>query len=280
MDERRLPFLDHLGELRLRLRNAVLALLIGCVIAFWFSETLFALLARPLNQAWREVLPTQSAQLRFGSLIEPFWVYFELSIYAGLFISSPIIFHQIWKFIAPGLYDKEKKVALPFAGFSGLMFMGGGLFCYLFVFPAMFRFFLSYSNQNIGHLSGVFSFTHTDVTSGALAIEPSLFMQQYLDLTTKMLLGFGLIFELPLLIFFLSYAGLVTHRKLWKFNKYWIVLSFIIGGVLTPGPDVLSQFMMAAPLVVLYEGSILIAYIVTRRRERAAAEITTTPSSA
>jgi sec-independent protein translocase protein TatC len=99
-------------------------------------------------------------------------------------------------------------------------------------------------------------------------------IEDYLDFILKMLLGFGIIFELPLLIFFLSYAGLVTHRKLWKFNKYWIVLSFIIGGVLTPGPDVLSQFMMATPLVVLYEISILIAYIVTRRRERAAADAT------
>src|SRR5262249_20696702 len=101
------------------------------------------------------------------------------------------------------------------------------------------------------------------------------------DLTTKMLLGFGIIFELPLLIFFLSYAGLVTHRKLWKFNKYWIILSFIIGGVLTPGPDVLSQLMMATPLVVLYELSIIIAYVVTRKKERAAAEISaSTPTNA
>ena len=114
MDEKRQPFLEHLGELRLRLRNAVLALIVGCIIAFWFSETLFALLARPLNQAWHEVLPDRTANLSFGSLVEPFWVYFELSMYAGLFIASPFIFHQLWKFIAPGLYDKEKKVAVPF----------------------------------------------------------------------------------------------------------------------------------------------------------------------
>jgi sec-independent protein translocase protein TatC len=278
MDEKRQPFLEHLGELRLRLRNAVLALIVGCIIAFWFSETLFALLARPLNQAWHEVLPDRTANLSFGSLVEPFWVYFELSMYAGLFIASPFIFHQLWKFIAPGLYDKEKKVAVPFAAFSGLMFIGGAVFCYLFVFPAMFRFFLSYSNQNIGHLSGVFGFVRSDVTSGAMAVTPTLFMQQYLDLATKMLLGFGIVFELPLLIFFLSYVGLVTHRKLWKFNRYWIVLSFIIGGILTPGPDVLSQFLMAMPLVVLYEVSILIAFIVTRKREREASALTTTSS--
>jgi sec-independent protein translocase protein TatC len=278
MDERRLPFLTHLTELRLRLRNAMAALLVGCIVSFWGSKTLYALLARPLNLAWHEVLPGQTANLRFGSLIEPFWVYFELSIYAGLFLASPVIFHQLWRFIAPGLYEKEKKVALPFAAFSGLMFIGGGLFCYFFVFPAMFRFFLSYSTANIGELQGAFSFLGGNVTSGALAVEPALFMQQYLDLTTKMLLGFGLIFELPLAIFFLSYAGLVTHRKLWRFNKYWIILSFIIGGVLTPGPDVLSQFMMAAPLVVLYEASILVSFFVTRRKERAAA-INESPSA-
>src|SRR5262249_2282771 len=134
-------------------------------------------------------------------------------------------------------------------------------------------FFLSYSTTNIGELSNAFGFLSGNVTSGALAVEPALFMQQYLDLTTKMLLGFGLVFELPLLIFFLSYAGLVTHRQLWTFNQYWITLPFIIGGVLTPGPDGLSQFLMATPLVVLYEISILISYIVTRRKERAAAEL-------
>lgn len=269
MDEQRLPFLDHLQELRIRLRNAILAVLLGCAIAYAFSETLFALLARPLSLAWAEVLPNQSAGFGYKSLVEPFWVYFELSIYAGIFIASPVIFHQLWKFIAPGLYERERRIALPFAAFSGLMFIGGGLFCYFWVFPPMFRFFLSYANANIGKVSGVFSFLHADVTRAPLAVEPSLFMQEYLDITTKMLLGFGIVFELPLLIFFLSYAGIVTHRKLWKFNRYWLILAVIIGGILTPGPDVISQLLMATPLVVLYEISILIAYVVTRRRERA-----------
>jgi sec-independent protein translocase protein TatC len=277
MDERRQPFMEHLGELRIRLRNAVIALLVGCMIAFWGSETLFALLVRPLNAAWQEVLPGKQASIAYASLVEPFWVYFELSIYAGVFIASPVIFHQLWRFIAPGLYEKEKRIALPFATFSGIMFIGGGLFCYFLVFPAMFRFFLSYTNQNIGHISGMFGFVQADVTNAAMAVTPTLFMQQYLDLSTKMLLGFGIIFELPLLIFFLSFAGIVTHRKLWKFNKYWIVLSFIIGGVLTPGPDVLSQMMMATPLIVLYEASIFIAFVVTRRRERAAEVTTSSP---
>jgi sec-independent protein translocase protein TatC len=278
MDERRQPFMEHLGELRTRLRNAVIALIIGCMAAFWVSDTLFALLVRPLNAAWMEVLPNVKASISYASLVEPFWVYFELSIYAGVFIASPVIFHQLWRFIAPGLYDKEKRVALPFAFFSGIMFIGGGLFCYFFVFPAMFRFFLRYTNENVGHISGMFGFIQADVTQNPMAVAPTLFMQQYLDLSTKMLLGFGIIFELPLLIFFLSYAGIVTHRKLWQFNKYWLVLSFVIGGILTPGPDVLSQFMMATPLIVLYELSILIAYIVTRRRERAA-EVTTSSTA-
>ncbi len=270
MDDRKLPFLDHLGELRLRLRNAIIALAIGCAIAFWWSKALYGLLSQPLQDAFRVVLPGIVPKLNFASLTEPFWVYFELSIYAGIFIASPVIFHQIWKFIAPGLYQKEKRVAVPFAICSALMFIGGALFCYYLVLPAMFRFLLSYSEQNIGHIREAFGLIDVHV-AGPLAVEPTLMMSQYLDLTTRSLLAFGLVFEMPLLIFFLSYAGMVTHRKLWKFNKYWMILSFVVGGILTPGPDIISQLLMAAPLIVLYNLSIIIALVVTRRKERAAA---------
>jgi sec-independent protein translocase protein TatC len=136
------------------------------------------------------------------------------------------------------------------------------------VLPAAFRFFLSYSSENVGHMSSILGID-VNVTDKSLAIQEMLFMQPYLDFAKKMLLAFGLIFELPLLIFFLSYAGIVTHRKLWKWNKYWVILSFVIGAILTPGPDVMSQLLMALPLIVLYNMSILIALVVTRRRERA-----------
>jgi sec-independent protein translocase protein TatC len=271
MDERKLPFLDHLGELRLRLRNIVIALAVACTLTFWWAKALYSLLTRPLQDAWTSVLPGQTAKLGFASLVEPFWVYFELSIYAGIFVASPVIFHQLWKFIAPGLYDKEKRVAVPFGFFSAIMFIGGALFCYYLVLPAAFRFLLSYSDQNIGHIREAFGIIDVHIT-GPIEIAPQLFMRQYLDLTTRMLLAFGLVFEMPLFIFFLSYAGLVTHRKLWKFNKYWTILAFLIGGILTPGPDVISQLFMAAPLIVLYNLSIIIAFVITRRRERAAAD--------
>src|SRR5262249_44863147 len=129
MDERKLPFTLHLAELRTRLRNALIALLIACCVSFYFSEAFFALLARPLAEAFR-LAGLKNPGLKFGSLTEPFWVYFELSVYAGVFLASPIIFHQLWKFIAPGLYDREKKIAVPFAACSALMFIGGAMFFY------------------------------------------------------------------------------------------------------------------------------------------------------
>lgn len=273
MDDRKLPFMEHLRELRTRLRNAAIALLVAMVVCFTFAQPLYVLLARPLIAAWQEHASTLGTPvLNFGSLTEPFWVYFKVSTYAGVFLASPFIFHQLWAFIAPGLYEREKRVAMPFAVCSALCFVGGAVFCYLFVFPAAFRFFLSFSSDNAAELGRVLGFDAGNIAD-PLAVRPTLFMQQYLDLSVKMLLGFGLVFELPMLIFFLSYFGLATHRSLWRFNKYAIVLSFILGALLTPGPDIVSQLLMAAPMIVLYNVSILIAWVVTKRREaRAAAD--------
>jgi sec-independent protein translocase protein TatC len=272
MDDKKLPFVEHLRELRIRLRNAVIALMIGWVVAFAFSDTLYAFLARPLVRAFAERGIT-AAQLNFASLTEPFWTYFELSLWAGIFIASPVIFHQIWKFVAPGLYEKEKRVAIPFAVCSALCFIGGALFCYFLVLPAAFRFFLSYSSDNLGRMKAIFGFVDFNPAGGTLGLQPQLFMSQYLDLTTKFLLGFGIVFEMPLLIFFLAYAGLVTHKSLWKFNKYAVVISFIVGAILTPGPDIVSQLLMATPMIVLYNLSIIIAWWVARgRAKRLAAE--------
>jgi sec-independent protein translocase protein TatC len=270
MDDRKMAFTEHLRELRTRLRNSILALIVAILITYFFSQPLFALLCQPYIDAYR-ANNLGAAQLEFASLIEPFWVYFKVSMYSGIFVASPVIFYQLWQFIAPGLYSKEKRIALPFAIFSALFFISGALFCYYFVFPVAFKFFLSYANANISQMQEMFG-VHVNVNvADPLIVHPTIFMEQYLDLSTKMLLGFGLIFEMPLLIFFLAYAGLVTHRSLWKFNKYAIVLSFVIGAILTPGPDVVSQLLMATPMVVLYNLSILIAYLVTKRKEAAAA---------
>ena len=270
MDDRKMAFTEHLRELRTRLRNSILALILAICVTYFFAQPLFALLCQPFINAYR-ANGLGEAQLEFASLTEPFWVYFKVAMYAGIFVASPVIFYQLWQFIAPGLYSKEKRIGLPFAIFSALFFISGALFCYSFVFPVAFKFFLSYSSANISKMQEVFG-VHVNVSvADPLKVHANIFMEQYLDLSSKMLLGFGLVFEMPLLIFFLSYAGLVTHRSLWKFNKYAIVLSFVIGAILTPGPDVVSQLLMATPMIVLYNLSILIAFVVTRRKEKAAA---------
>jgi sec-independent protein translocase protein TatC len=173
----------------------------------------------------------------------------SIGLWAGIFVASPVIFYQLWKFIAPGLYKKERRTAVAFAFFSGIFFVCGALFCFYFALPRLYEFFLGYNSETLISL-------------------PS--MQEYLDITRDSMLAFGAIFEMPLLIYFLALVGLVTHRSLWKFSRYFIVVSFIIGAVLTPGPDVVSQFMMATPMIVLYNISILLAWRVTVRRERKA----------
>jgi sec-independent protein translocase protein TatC len=266
LDDSRMPFLDHLRELRSRLRNAVIALIGGFAVAFAFKEDLFVLMARPLLEVSAELKETNPAigehSFYFMSLLEPFWAYFALSLYAGIFVASPFIFHQIWKFIAPGLYARERIYGMTFAVISAIFFIGGAVFCYILVLPAVTEFLLSYSAQNVADLAKV-----TGAQGLEMPLQPLLSMQDYLGYARKLLLGFGLVFELPLLIFFLSLAGVVTHRGLWKFNRWWMVLSFLIAAALTP-PDVISQAMMAGPLIVLYNLSILIALVITKRRER------------
>ncbi|MFH0901272.1 MAG: twin-arginine translocase subunit TatC [Pseudomonadota bacterium] len=264
MDSRELPLATHLQELRVCLRNGAAAFILASFVSFWFAEQLFVILARPLIVAWRQA-DLGTAEVGFASLTEPLWVYLDLALYAGLFLASPVIFHQLWRFVAPGLYRQEKRIAVPFAGLSALFFVGGAVFCYYLVLPPACQFLLSYASNNVDRISDALGFV---ASAGPLAVKPNLFMRQYLDLVLKMLVAFGLVFELPLLIFFLSYAGLVTHRGLWRFNKYAIILAFVIGAVLTPGPDVVSQVLMAGPMIVLYNLSILVAFQVTRIRER------------
>jgi sec-independent protein translocase protein TatC len=272
LEESRMPFLEHLRELRIRLRNAVIALFIGFIIAFFFSQELFVLLARPLVAMWQQVSAHNPSLgqpvLYFNSLIEPFWVYLSVSLWGGIFIASPAIFHQLWLFVAPGLYRHERRYGVAFAGSSAVLFASGALFCYFLVLPAAYRFFLSYSTHNLSDLQRGLGVEYS--IADAIALQPLLGMDAYLSFVKKLLLGFGLVFELPLLILFLSMAGAVTHRGLWRFNRWFIVLAFVVAAVLTPGPDVISQILMALPMIALYNGSILLAYMVGRRREAAA----------
>jgi len=272
LEDSRMPFLEHLRELRVRLRNAVIALVIGFLIAFTFSQELFVVLARPLIEVWHEVgahnASLGSPALYFNSLFEPFWVYLSVALWGGIFVASPAIFHQLWLFVAPGLYRHERRYGVAFAASSATLFAGGAVFCYFLVLPAAYRFFLDYSTHNLAELQRGLGVSYSMAT--AVALQPLLGMDAYLDFVKKLLLGFGLVFELPLLILFLTLAGAVTYRGLWRFNRWFIVLSFIVAAVLTPGPDVISQVLMALPMVVLYNGSIVMAYMIHRKREKAA----------
>jgi sec-independent protein translocase protein TatC len=257
-DERLMPLTDHLQELRLRLRNAALAVLITTGASYYFAEELFVWLATPMVRAWTEAgLGTPT--LHFLSPIEPFWVYLKVSLIAGVFLASPLIFLQIWGFIAPGLYAKEKRLVWPFACGSAVCFTAGALFGYRVVFPLAFQFFLGYARTIGSRLPGLMG-------EVSLRIEPTISMDSYLGLMAKLLLGFGLVFELPLILTLLAIMGVVTARQLWRFNRIAVVLSFVVGAILTPGPDILSQVLMSAPLIALYNLSIGLAWLVERRR--------------
>jgi sec-independent protein translocase protein TatC len=268
----RMPFVEHLRELRVRLRNSIAALIVGFAVAFAFSETLFAMLSRPLVAVWTELAASNPAvgepAFYFTSLLEPFWVYLSIALWGGLFVASPVVFLEIWKFIAPGLYRHERRYGVAFAACSTVLFVGGAAFCYAFILPAAFRFFLSYSTSNLAGIGDA---------SSALSLAPLLGMDAYLSFAKKLLLAFGLVFELPLVITFLAIAGAVTHRGLWRFNRWFVVLSFVVAALLTPGPDVISQVGMALPLIALYNLSIIIAWLITRKRERAAAALDQEP---
>ena len=247
LEESRMPFLSHLKELRDRVRNAAIAFVLAFGVCFYFAQEIYDWLEAPVAGAWATNPKLGEFKMSFATLTEPFWVNMSVALWAGIFLASPFIFYQIWRFIAPGLYKRERKMGVFFAIFSALFFVSGALFCYELVLGQMYKFLLDYSSEK-----------HA----------PTLMLQGYLDLTRDMMLAFGAVFEMPLLIFFLSMIGMVTHRGLWKFNRWFVVLAFVIGAILTPSPDVVSQILMAAPMIVLYNLSILVSWYVTVQREK------------
>lgn len=267
IDEARMPFVEHLRELRTRMRNSIIALIFGFIVAYAFQDQVVEFLLAPCIEAWQAQQVDNPAlgdpKFYYTELIGPFWAFLSLSLFAGIFIASPFAFHQLWKFIAPGLYKHERRYGLAFAVISAVCFTGGALFCYYMVLPIAFDFFLGYTSSSIATVGGQ-----------QVALEAIPTIDKYLSLERKLLLGFGLVFELPLVIFFLSLVGAVTHRGLWKFNRWWLILSFLLSAALTP-PDVFSQTLMAGPLIVLYNLSIGISYIITKRRERKEAALMT-----
>jgi sec-independent protein translocase protein TatC len=254
LEEGRMPFVEHLRELRVRLRNASIAFAIAVIACFVFAGRIYDWLRVPFDLGWAANAKKlgDTPEMYFSSPVTPVFVDMSVALWAGIFVASPIIFHQLWRFIAPGLYARERRTGMWFAIFSAICFVSGALFCYYVTLEPMYQFLLSYPREGV---------------------KPTIFVDQYFDLTRDMMLAFGAVFEMPMLIYFLSAVGLVTHRTLWKFNRWFVVVAFVIGAILTPSTDPISQCLMAAPMIVLYNLSIGIAWFNTRRREkRAAAE--------
>ncbi len=238
-NEEKMTFTEHLEELRYRLIRILIAVAIGFVISYFFSKQIFYFVSLPLL----EVLPKEN-NLIFTALPEAFFTYLKVSFFTGIIVASPYIFYQIWKFISPGLYPHEKKYVVPFVIISTIFFTTGILFAYFVVFPYGFKFFLSFQNEYIKAL-------------------PSI--KQYLSFCLKLLFAFGVIFELPVFMYFLAKIGVVNSQLLTKNRRYVLVLIFVVAAILTP-PDIFTQFLMAVPLILLYEISIYVVKFVEKRK--------------
>ncbi len=244
--ERPMTLMEHLGELRTRLVRSFIAIGLAFIVCYTFSERLFAELCKPLVAA----LP-EGSKLIFTALPEAFFVYLKVGLVASIFVVSPYLFYQVWAFISPGLYDEEKKYIVPMALISALFFFSGASFCFFVVFPYAFTFFVGFASEDI-------------------AAMPSL--GEYLGFSLKLLIAFGLIFEMPLFTFFLARMGIVTAARMRSFRRYAVLCIFIIAAILTP-PDVISQLLMAMPMMLLYEISIGVAATFGRKKKTEAEEV-------
>lgn len=242
---------EHLAELRKRLIVIIVVLVVAAGLAWEIRETLLAFLVKPYVDAWRDNGVPGDPMLHFQTPAAAFMAYFKLSLLGGAVIAAPLIFYQLWAFVAPGLYAKEKKFVIPFVISSTLLFIGGGYFGWKLAFPLAFKYLLGLG----GSLSQIM--LPLDVE---LSVTPTVMMGDYISFVTRMLLGFGLIFEIPLFIFFLSVAGVVNYLHLIRYGRWFVVAAFLAAAMLTP-PDITSQTMMALPMIVLYVLSILLAYI-------------------
>ncbi|MBP9566004.1 MAG: twin-arginine translocase subunit TatC [Sulfurospirillum sp.] len=222
----------HLAELRKRLGISLAVVIVMFLVCFSFWQPILDWMIAPL----KEVLPTGSSVI-FTGVQEPFFTAMKVAFFAGFIVSLPVIFWQFWLFVAPGLYDNEKRLVIPFVSAATLMFLMGAAFCYYIVVPLAFAFLIGFG-------------------SALFTALPSI--GEYVGFFTKILVGFGLSFEMPVIIFFFAKLGLVDDRGLKEFFRYAIIIIFVVAAMLTP-PDVLSQFLMAAPLIILYGISILVA---------------------
>ncbi|MFQ5329197.1 MAG: twin-arginine translocase subunit TatC [Thermodesulfobacteriota bacterium] len=239
-EEGSMPLTSHLYELRKRLIIAVIATLIGFIISYAFSEPLFQLLAAPLVDA----LPEGTTSLVFLGIIEPFFTYLKVALVAGIVLASPVILYQIWAFAAPALYKEERRWFLPIVVVSTLFFILGITFAYKLVFPFAFKYLMGFANAEL---------------------RPELSIALYFTIAIKLLLAFGIVFELPFFMTILSRIGVTNAAFFSHYRRYAIVLAVVLSALLTP-PDIFSQLMMAGPVILLYELGILGAKIFGKKK--------------
>jgi sec-independent protein translocase protein TatC len=243
VEDEKLPITSHLEELRSRLIKCVLAVLLGVMFSYAFSQQIFGFLAAPMMHA----MP-KGSKFIFTSPAEAFFTFMKVAFFMGLLVTSPVIFYQIWKFVMPALYDKERKYVIPFVLIATFFFLSGAAFGFFVVLPVGFSFFVSFTSTNI-------------------QVMPK--MDEYLGFVMKFLLGFGAAFELPVFMFFLAKMGIVNAPMLRKNRKYAVLIVAIVAAILTPGPDVASQCMLGVPLYILYELSIWVAALVYKKKAEA-----------
>ena len=242
MDEKKLPLTAHLQELRKRLILSFIAIGAAFILCYAFADSIFNILAAPLIK----VMPA-GGSLIFIGLAEAFFTYMKVAFIAAVILVSPFVLYQIWAFVAPGLYQKEKRYVIPFVLGGSLFFAMGVLFAYFVAIPIGFKFLLGYA---------------TDF------IKPMPSMREYLTFSIKFLLAFGLVFEFPVVLVLLARIGVVDAKMLARQRKYAILLIFIFAAIITP-PDFISQVLMALPLIGLYELSILLCKIVGKKKKEA-----------
>ncbi|MDD8031525.1 MAG: twin-arginine translocase subunit TatC [Acidobacteriota bacterium] len=236
-----MTFLEHLEDLRKRLFYSFIAIIVAVIPSWAFSRQLYDLLARPVTQ----YLP-EGTKMAFTTLTAPFMLYLKVSFLAAIFITSPFVFYQLWMFISPGLYQREKKYVIPFVFFTSFFFILGALFGYYIVFPWACRFFINLGKD----------------------FQPVITVDRYFSFALKVLLGIALVFELPTLVYFLSKIGVITSRWMVKNFKYAVLAAFVVAAIITPTPDIITQSIVAVPMIALYGLSILIAMVVGKRKEK------------
>jgi len=240
-NEVRATFFEHLQELRTRLVRALLGVAVGTAVMGAFAERAYRWLMEPVIRS----LPEGQQHLNFTSYLEPFFVYLKVAIYGGLFLAAPWVLWQVWLFVAPGLYKREKRVVVPFLASGTLLFYGGAAFCYFLIMPYAFP-----------ALAGI----------AGPDMAPILTMREQLTLVLAMMLGFGVVFEVPVLIAFLSMVGLVSADFLAKHRRVAIVVNVILAAVITPTGDPFNLALMAVPMILFYEIGVLLARLLGKKK--------------